>query len=56
MLRQKTLQVTIWDHDVLKENPFLGAVYIRLRDLDFSNTVSKWYKLEKIQITDSGAF
>ena len=51
-LRQRILQVTIWDHDVLKENDLLGAVYIKLGDLDRDNTISRWYKLEKIQITD----
>ena len=51
-LRLKILQVTIWDHDVLKENDLLGAVYIKLVDLSPTNSISKWYKLEKIQVTD----
>lgn len=55
-LRQKVLQVSIWDHDVLKENNLLGAVYIRFRDLDLSTTVSQWYKLDKLQITDASTF
>ncbi|XP_053384190.1 phosphatidylinositol 4-phosphate 3-kinase C2 domain-containing subunit alpha-like isoform X3 [Mercenaria mercenaria] len=53
IVRQKMLQVTIWDYDVLRENPFLGAVYVKLRDIDFTNTVSQWYRLEKLQITDT---
>lgn len=51
-VKNKTLQVTIWDHDRLKENNFLGAVYIRLRDYDFGNGTPKWYTLGKLQITD----
>ncbi|KAL4225582.1 Phosphatidylinositol 4-phosphate 3-kinase C2 domain-containing subunit alpha [Mactra antiquata] len=52
-LRYKLLQVTIWDHDVLKENNFLGAVYIKLRDIDFNgDCTGQWYKLDKLQMTD----
>lgn len=56
VLRQKMLQVTVWDHEVVRENPFLGAVYIRLKDIDFSSTVSNWYRLEKLQMTDTNTF
>ena len=52
-LVKKTLQVTIWDHDMLKENNLLGAVYIKLGDIDFSKSVTDWFKLDKLQITDS---
>ncbi|XP_061177401.1 phosphatidylinositol 4-phosphate 3-kinase C2 domain-containing subunit alpha-like [Saccostrea echinata] len=52
-LKQKILQVSVWDHDVLKENNLLGAVYIKLREMDVSKEVPKWYNLEKIQITNS---
>ena len=45
--------MTIWDHDMLKENNLLGAVYIKLGDIDFSNSVTDWFKLDKLQITDS---
>ena len=54
-IRNKTLQVTIWDHDVLKENDILGAVYIRLRDVKLTEGVTaEWHKLEKLQLTDTG--
>ncbi|XP_062616262.1 phosphatidylinositol 4-phosphate 3-kinase C2 domain-containing subunit alpha-like isoform X2 [Saccostrea cucullata] len=52
-LKQKILQVSVWDHDVLKENNLLGAVYIKLREMDVSKEIPKWYNLEKIQITNS---
>lgn len=52
-MKQKTLQVSVWDHDVLKENNLLGAVYIKLRDVDVTKEIPKWYHLEKIQITSS---
>lgn len=52
-IQYKTLQVTVWDHDILKENNLLGAVYIKLRDLDLSKPEAVWYKLQKLQITSS---
>ncbi|XP_070200165.1 phosphatidylinositol 4-phosphate 3-kinase C2 domain-containing subunit alpha-like [Littorina saxatilis] len=55
-IRHRTLQVTVWDHDMLKENNFLGAVYIRLRDLDLAKETTQWYPLQKLQLTGSGGF
>ena len=55
-VRYRTLQVTVWDHDMLKENNFLGAVYIRLRDLDLTTETTRWYPLQKLQMTGSGLF
>ena len=55
-VRYRTLQVTVWDHDMLKENNFLGAVYIKLRDLDLASETTKWYQLQKLQMTGSGSF
>ncbi|PVD33696.1 hypothetical protein C0Q70_04956 [Pomacea canaliculata] len=49
-LRHRTLQVTVWDH-VLGENNFLGAVYIKLRDLNLCMETIKWYPLQKLQHT-----
>lgn len=54
-VRYRTLQVTVWDHDMLKENNFLGAVYIRLRDLELSCDTAKWYRLQILQVTGSGS-
>ncbi|XP_052799554.1 phosphatidylinositol 4-phosphate 3-kinase C2 domain-containing subunit beta-like isoform X2 [Mya arenaria] len=52
-VRHKLLQATIWDNGMLKENSLLGAVYVRLGELDLSTTVTKWYHLDKIQMTDA---
>ncbi|XP_041367790.1 phosphatidylinositol 4-phosphate 3-kinase C2 domain-containing subunit alpha-like [Gigantopelta aegis] len=46
----RTLQVTVWDQ-VLGENNFLGALYLKLRDFDLSKPTTSWYKLGKIQMT-----
>lgn len=50
----RTLQVTVWDHGVLTENSFLGAVYIKIKDLQLPNENVNWYKLDKLQVTASG--
>ena len=52
-VRYRTLQVTVWDHDMLKENNFLGAVYIKLRDLDLATETTRWYRLQKLQMASS---
>ncbi|XP_059175540.1 phosphatidylinositol 4-phosphate 3-kinase C2 domain-containing subunit beta-like [Physella acuta] len=49
-IKYRILQVTVWDSAVLKENNFLGAVYIRLRDLDLSKDNTCWHKLGRIQM------
>ncbi|KAH9500501.1 Phosphatidylinositol 4-phosphate 3-kinase C2 domain-containing subunit beta [Bulinus truncatus] len=49
-IKTKILQVTVWDSGVLKENNFLGAVYIRLRDLDLLKDNECWHKLGRIQM------
>uniref|UniRef100_A0A2C9K7Y0 phosphatidylinositol 3-kinase n=1 Tax=Biomphalaria glabrata TaxID=6526 RepID=A0A2C9K7Y0_BIOGL len=49
-IRTKILQVTVWDSAVLKENNFLGAVYVRLRDLDLVKDNTFWHKLGRIQM------
>ncbi|KAL3843199.1 hypothetical protein ACJMK2_021144 [Sinanodonta woodiana] len=49
----KILQVTVWNHDVLMENNFLGAIYIRLRDLELNTLNTSWYKLDKLQMDAS---
>ncbi|XP_064599757.1 phosphatidylinositol 4-phosphate 3-kinase C2 domain-containing subunit alpha-like [Liolophura sinensis] len=51
--RNKILQVTIWDHDILKENEFMGAAFIKLRDIDLSQETIKWYPLGNLQVSIS---
>ncbi|KAL8561409.1 hypothetical protein ACOMHN_037306 [Nucella lapillus] len=54
-VRHRTLQVCVWDHDVLKENTFLGAVYLRLRHLNLAHDQPQWHTLQPLQVTGSGA-
>ncbi|XP_013408190.1 phosphatidylinositol 4-phosphate 3-kinase C2 domain-containing subunit alpha-like [Lingula anatina] len=47
-VKQRVLQVTIWNYDVMKENEFLGSVLINLNTLDLSKENVNWYQLEKL--------
>ena len=47
-LKTKTLQVTVWSYESLKENEFLGAVHIRLNELDLSRDCVAWHKLQTL--------
>lgn len=44
-LEQRRLQVTVWDHDRVGENDFLGGVLIDLAKVDLSITLTSWYNL-----------
>ncbi|CAC5401291.1 PIK3C2 [Mytilus coruscus] len=52
-IRLKTLQVSVWDHDMLGENNLIGAVYIKLRNINLDGDNVQWYNLDRIQITDA---
>ncbi|XP_055957546.1 phosphatidylinositol 4-phosphate 3-kinase C2 domain-containing subunit alpha isoform X2 [Patella vulgata] len=52
-LKYRILQVTVWDHDVLKENNFLGAVYIKLHNVKLTQEQCQWYPLQKLQMSGS---
>ncbi|XP_071121891.1 phosphatidylinositol 4-phosphate 3-kinase C2 domain-containing subunit alpha-like isoform X2 [Mytilus edulis] len=52
-MRMKTLQVSVWDHDRLGENNLIGAVYIKLRNINLEGDNVQWYNLDRIQITDA---
>ncbi|KAK6191075.1 hypothetical protein SNE40_002823 [Patella caerulea] len=52
-LKYRILQVTVWDHDVLKENNFLGAVYIKLHNVKLKQEQCHWYPLQKLQMSGS---
>lgn len=45
VIRLKTLQVTVWSHDSLQENEFLGGVQIPLADLNLKEEIVSWHQL-----------
>ncbi|CRK95415.1 CLUMA_CG008711, isoform A [Clunio marinus] len=44
-IRLKTLQITVWGHDSLQENEFLGGVQLPLVDMDLKEEIVGWYRL-----------
>ena len=44
-VRNKTLQVSVWNFDRMQENEFLGAVTLKLEDMDLSKENIEWHKL-----------
>ncbi|XP_066278621.1 phosphatidylinositol 4-phosphate 3-kinase C2 domain-containing subunit beta-like [Branchiostoma lanceolatum] len=44
-VQRRTLQLTVWSSDSLKENCFLGGTNIRLKELDLKQETVQWYKL-----------
>lgn len=47
-IRGRVLQATVWSHDSLQENEFLGGVELNLSELDLREEVSQWYSLSYI--------
>ncbi|XP_052555090.1 synaptotagmin-like protein 1 isoform X3 [Tympanuchus pallidicinctus] len=45
-LRGRTLNVSVWHHDALGRNLFLGEVEVRLGEWDWANTQPEWFDLQ----------
>ena len=48
-VRERVLQVTVWDHDYVGENEFLGGLLIDLLTADLRKSVGQWYTLTDIR-------
>lgn len=48
VVKYKMLQATIWSHDSLQENEFLGGITILLHDIDLTSETTSWYNLSNI--------
>ncbi|XP_062564724.1 phosphatidylinositol 4-phosphate 3-kinase C2 domain-containing subunit beta [Armigeres subalbatus] len=44
-IQKKTLEVTVWSHDSLQENAFLGGHRLVLADLDLRYEINEWFPL-----------
>lgn len=44
-IQNRILQVTVWSHDSLQENEFLGGVELNLSELDLREEFVKWFPL-----------
>ncbi|XP_069825792.1 synaptotagmin-like protein 2 isoform X2 [Dendropsophus ebraccatus] len=45
-LQAQTLNLSVWHHDALGRNSFLGEVNLNLATWDWNNTQRNWYQLE----------
>lgn len=45
VIKHRTLQITVWSHDTLQENEFLGGVQVPLLDLNLKEEIISWHKL-----------
>ena len=48
-VRRRKLQVTLWDHDYVGENDFLGGVLIDLAEFELDQAKAEWYRLSDIR-------
>lgn len=48
VVKYKILQATVWSHDSLQENEFLGGIIIELQNIDLSTETTSWYKLANV--------
>lgn len=48
LVRTRTLQATVWSHDALQENEFLGGVTLDLESLPLNQETCDWYPLANI--------
>lgn len=48
VVKYKILQATVWSHDSLQENEFLGGIIIELHDIDITSETTSWYNLSNV--------
>ncbi|EZA50776.1 Phosphatidylinositol-4-phosphate 3-kinase C2 domain-containing subunit alpha [Ooceraea biroi] len=49
VIRERTLEATIWNHDTLQENEFLGGISLPLGRLDLKNETIEWFPLGSVR-------
>ncbi|XP_064634199.1 phosphatidylinositol 4-phosphate 3-kinase C2 domain-containing subunit alpha-like isoform X2 [Lineus longissimus] len=50
IIKRKHLQLTVWNYDMLKENEFMGALYLDLSTIDLGKETVAWHKLGLYQM------
>lgn len=48
VVKYKILQATVWSHDSLQENEFLGGIVIELDNIDLTSETTSWYNLSNV--------
>ncbi|KAG7196586.1 hypothetical protein KM043_013079 [Ampulex compressa] len=49
VIKERTLEATIWNHDTLQENEFLGGIRLPLEGLDLTTETIEWFPLGSIR-------
>ncbi|GLG92883.1 Synaptotagmin 1 [Gryllus bimaculatus] len=48
VVRHRRLEATVWNHDALQENEFLGGVVLPLCSVDLTSETDEWYSLGNV--------
>lgn len=48
VVKYRILQATVWSHDSLQENEFLGGIDLELHNIDLTSETTSWYKLSNV--------
>uniref|UniRef100_A0A6V7KGM4 C2 domain-containing protein n=1 Tax=Bracon brevicornis TaxID=1563983 RepID=A0A6V7KGM4_9HYME len=49
VIRDRVLEATIWNHDTLQENEFLGGIRLPLSHLDLMKETVEWFPLGSLR-------
>ncbi|XP_046487205.1 phosphatidylinositol 4-phosphate 3-kinase C2 domain-containing subunit beta isoform X2 [Neodiprion pinetum] len=49
VIKDRTLEATIWNHDTLQENEFLGGIRLPLQRLNLTNETIEWFSLGSVR-------
>ncbi|XP_044594663.1 phosphatidylinositol 4-phosphate 3-kinase C2 domain-containing subunit beta isoform X2 [Cotesia glomerata] len=49
VIKERTLEATIWNHDTLQENEFLGGIRLPLGHFELTNETIEWFPLGSIR-------
>ncbi|XP_011630891.1 phosphatidylinositol 4-phosphate 3-kinase C2 domain-containing subunit beta isoform X2 [Pogonomyrmex barbatus] len=49
VIKERTLEATIWNHDTLQENEFLGGISLPLGCLDLTKEIIEWFPLGNVR-------
>ncbi|XP_043267002.1 phosphatidylinositol 4-phosphate 3-kinase C2 domain-containing subunit beta isoform X2 [Venturia canescens] len=49
VVKERTLEATIWNHDTLQENEFLGGIRLPLGRLELTNETVEWFPLGSVR-------
>lgn len=48
IVKERVLKATVWNHDPLQENEFLGGVELELNKFDLTQEITEWFPLTNL--------